>query len=612
MRGLLSKLFLPACLALLALPACTGSVVATLTATPSSDPFVAYRVGLIAVQLQTSGGKSGPMILPSQMTVDFTKLLDLSEVLGVPTVANGNYTGAVITLDYSAAQIIYDDGSLDGVALAPVDSNGRALGLTAVTVTLDPSAPFRSAAKQMGRLALDFNLAASNAVDLRRRTVTITPMMAASTLAIDAKQVRIRGRLLGANSAFFSAGVQPFDSTLAGLGQLSIAPGAATTYEINGFVATGAAGEAQLAGLPANTVTVTFGTLTAPDTATTGSPTAGAAGTTASSLSFTASQVLVDSSVAGLGLARVSGVVSARNGNVLGIEEATLIQNNGTNTLVPGTSIVNLGPNTLITFFGQGVAASISPQQISVGSSIDAFGTAVNSSTGGILLDASAGRVRLGLTTASGLVTAQGAAALTLNLSSLGDRALGAFDFVGSGAAATQYSVATLSLSLANATAGAPVVVTGFPSAFGTTATDFTAVSLLDPTTIQAELVVDWGGGTAAPFATFDGSGIALNAGTLNLGTRHQIQIGAQIIDLAGLASEPFIAPSTSSQATVFSIGHSAASSVENFNTYDAFITRLQSQLNGATLATGLTAVGQYTVATSAFSATSITLFLNN
>jgi hypothetical protein len=62
----------------------------------------------------------------------------------------------------------------------------------------------------------------------------------------------------------------------------------------------------------------------------------------------------------------------------------------------------------------------------------------------------------------------------------------------------------------------------------------------------------------------------------------------------------------------VFSIGHSGSSTVESFNTYGAFITQLQSELNGVTLATGMTAIGQYTASTSAFSATSITLFLNN
>ena len=115
--------------------------------------------------------------------------------------------------------------------------------------------------------------------------------------------------------------------------------------------------------------------------------------------------------------------------------------------MFPGTTIVNVGPSTLVTFFGQGVE-SISPQQISVGSVIEAFGTASNTSTGQVLLDASAGRVRLDLTTASGLVTAQGSASLTLNLTAFGGRAISAFDFIGSGAESAQYGVSTGTLDL--------------------------------------------------------------------------------------------------------------------------------------------------------------------
>jgi hypothetical protein len=304
--------------------------------------------------------------------------------------------------------------------------------------------------------------------------------------------------------------------------------------------------------------------------------------------------------------------VSARSGNTLAIEDATLLQNGGTNTLATGTTIVNIGPNTLVTFFGQSVAELISPQQISVGSTIDAFGTAGNTSDGGVLLDASAGRVRLDLTTASGLVTAQGAGNLVLNLTNLGGRAIHALDFAGTGAAANQYAVATPSLDLTNSTVSAPVVVTGFPNSFGTASPNFTASTLLDPTTIQAELVIDWSAGAAAPFKSFDSSAIALDVSNTGMGPRHQIQIGSQIIDLAGLGSDPSITPSTAGSNTVFSIGHANSSTVESFNTYGAFITQLQSELNGATLATGMTAVGQYTVSTFAFSATSITLFLND
>jgi hypothetical protein len=265
----------------------------------------------------------------------------------------------------------------------------------------------------------------------------------------------------------------------------------------------------------------------------------------------------------------------------------------------------------LITFFGEGAVESISPQQISVGSAIEAFGIIGSSSSGQTVLDASAGHVRLDRTTASGIVTAPGTGALTLNLTSLGGRVISALDFNGSGAAPNQYAVTTSSLDLTNATAGAPVVVSGFTGAFGIAAPAFTATALLDPTTIQAELVVDWGGGTAAPFASFDSSSIVLDVANGSIGARHLIQLGSQTTNLVGLSSNPTITPS-SSTATVFSIGHASSSAVESFNTYDAFVTQLLSELNGTHLATGMTAIGQYTASTLAFSASSITLFLND
>ncbi len=615
MRALTSTLkAVPLVLALLAIAACSGSAVVTITATPSSDPFITYRVGLASIQLKTSSGKPGLTILPAETSVDFTRTFDLSEVLGAPTVAKGSYSSAEITLDYSSALIIYDDGSLDGIALTPLAIDGKALGLARVTVALDPADPIRSAAKQAARLSLNFNLAASNTVDLNRNTVTVTPMITASTLPIDAKQVRIRGPLLGANSTSYATGVQPFDSATLGLGQLSGAPTDQTTYEINGFVFTGAPGQAQFAALPAKTLATVFGTLTASTAATSAAavPTApaSAASTATSSVTFTASQVLVDSSVQGLGLDHISGVVSARSGNTLAIEDATL-QNNGTGTFVPGTTLVNVGPNTLVTFFGEGATETISPQQISVGSVIEAFGTAGTTSAGQTLLDVSAGRVRLDIVSASGTVTAQGSDSLTLNLSTLDGRAISAFDFVGSGADPSQYGVTTSGLDLTNSTVGAAVIVNGFVNQFAAASPNFTASVLLDPTTITAELVIDWSGGTAAPFTSFDSTSIDLNVANAGIGPRHQIQIGSQIVNLVGLAADPVISPS-SGAAALFSIGHQVSSTVENFNTYGAFITQLQSELNGTTLATGMTAVGQFAVSTSAFSASSITLFLNN
>ena len=173
----------------------------------------------------------------------------------------------------------------------------------------------------------------------------------------------------------------------------------------------------------------------------------------------------------------------------------------------------------------------------------------------------------------------------------------------------TDTSTTTGPVDLSNSTVGAPVIVTGLPNLFGATSPNFIASTLLDPTTINALLVVDWGSGTAKPFATFDSSAIDVDAHNSSIGARHQIEVGPQIIDIASLSSDPQIVPPQGSN-TVYSIGHAKSSTVDNFNTYPAFITELQSELNGSTLATGLTAVGQYT--TGSLAATSITLTLNN
>ncbi len=88
--------------------------------------------------------------------------------------------------------------------------------------------------------------------------------------------------------------------------------------------------------------------------------------------------------------------------------------------------------------------------------------------------------------------------------------------------------------------------------------------------------------------------------------------MGAQSIDVTGLSSDPLIVPNSTASTTVYAIGHAASSTTENFNTYDAFITQLQTELNGSNLATGMTATGQYTASIFTFTATSITISLNN
>jgi hypothetical protein len=213
---------------------------------------------------------------------------------------------------------------------------------------------------------------------------------------------------------------------------------------------------------------------------------------------------------------------------------------------------------------------------------------------------------------------------LTLNLSTLGARSTAAFDFLGTGtsasndASALAYQVTTGTQDLTNATVGSPVQVIGQPTAFGGAPPDFTASStsstssLLDYTTINAQLVMNWGAGTPAPFISYSTTQIELDAHNSALSSRHEIQIGAQIVNILGIASNPLIIPNATATNTVFTIGHAVSGTFENFNTYSAFITQLQTELNGTIYATGLTAAGQYTTSTYTFSASSMSIFLNN
>jgi hypothetical protein len=692
-------------LLLAALAACNGSAVVTLTSTPSTDTFLAYRVGLVSVQLRTSSGSSSVNVLPAGTTVDLARLVNLSEVVGSSSGKTGTFKQAVVTLDYSSAQIIYDDGTPEGVQLAPMGASGQALGRVTLTLLLDPTNELSIAAKSTTRLSLDFNLAASNVVNLSAKTVSVMPMMAASSLPIDDKTVRIRGPIGTVNGgttsgtysasiapdSWYSTGITPFDFSTAEGGSLRVTPTTGTTYEINGTPVSGTTGLTQLASLSAGTMVEAFGTMTTStstsnslfnnnnvgtptetcsdgtvpqtvngvlsctdgstleSTSTTSGTETCSDGTvpqtlngvltctdgstlestntgtttgtgTITTVSFSATQVIAGSSLQGGGFDRVSGIVTGRSGNTFTIDDATLLTNAGTNTLVFGTTTVTVGPNTQITEFGESTTDSTGIAQISIGSLVYAFGTA---GTTGATLDASAGRVRVGQTTASGLVvTAEGSSAttLSLNLAQLGGRSAAAFDFAGTGsttandATATAYIVNTGTADLTNASVGEPVQVTGYPAPFGSASStgDFLQQSaFLDYTTINAVLVLDWTG-TSAPFASLTTSLIQLDAKNAGIGTRHTIQVGAQSFNIIGIGTDPTIIPSSSSSNTVFTIGHSVSGSYENFNTFSSFVTQLQAELAGSVIATGITAFGQYTSSSYQFSASSITVFLDN
>jgi hypothetical protein len=634
---------------LCALAACNGTALATLTATASPTAFLTYRVNLVGVTLQNSSstGSKSVNLFPTSTTVDLAKLANLSEVLGVATVAKGSYTSVLVTVDYTNAVIVADNGTATGVTLRPVNASGGALGQVSLTLNLDSANQLSITKNQTSRLALNFDLAASNLVDLSAATVTVTPMMLASALPIDSNPVRIRGQVQGVSTSTdsstntttlsYTSNVIPFDGATASTGNLPINPSDVTTYEINGTPSTGAIGQSQFQTLANGTWAVAYGTFTSGSSSTSTTTTNTATGTTdttgsssSQDISFSASSILAGSSVQGSGSDRITGVVTAVHGNAATVSGATLLNSAGSAEYVSGTTTVTLGTGTAVTLPQQSSASvTNTTAQISVGSVVNAFGTATVAGSGDVALDATAGRVRLDNSSAWGTVAVvpdSTAGEVTIVLADLDGRSVSAFDFAGTGGSsgvdstAENYLLSTGALNLANLTAvEQPLQATGTVTPFGsagasesgTTTPDFVATTLLDPTTIPAELVVNWGAGTPTPFNAYSSTEIDLLIHNSSIGTQHTIQVGSQTIDFETLASDALIVPSTTSTSVVYAIGHASTATIDNFNTFTDFITALQADLNGTTLATSMTVQGVYTATSYTINATNVTIYLN-
>jgi hypothetical protein len=499
------------------------------------------------------------------------------------------------------------------VTLSPVDSGGNALtGTLTMTVQLDNTNQLIITPGNTGRLAFDFNLAASNMVNLTAMTVQVAPTLVASVVPSDTKQVRVRGQLASVSTTAndFVVSVQPFTMQTATAGQVTAQVSTTTTYQINGTAYVGAAGLTALAALPANTMVAAFGSLQTGTTPT-----------------FTATNILAGTSLQSPSQDQISGTVIARSANALTVRGATWTKPNGNFGFERMDATVNVGTSTGVTEEGQMGAFTIA--NISVGQHIDAFGMASQAANGAVTLDATAGQVQLDLTPLWGTVTAAATGSLTLDLQSLDGMVPSAFTFAGTGtntaadAVATAYVVNTGTLSQTGLAANAPARAIGFVTPFGMAPPDFTAQSLENFAAVNAAFVVGWGqAGSAMAFTGLTATSTSLQPNLTNVGNLHFVQIGPEQVDLTKVTPAPSIVPDTVSTDLVFSIGHAGKLKTENFNTFAAFITQLSTELAGAsgTATTTTTAPtvdivaaeGQYDSTTDVLTAQRLAVLLSN
>lgn len=547
-----------------------GQVVIGLTDAPGD--FLSYTVDVVSLSLTRANG-TVVNALPTTSRVDFAQYTDLTEFLTVATIPSGVYVSAQMTLDYRNADIQVEDASGAAVKASVQDSNGQAITTLDLTVKFDANRRLLIAPGIPAHLTLDFNLEASNSVDLSGATpmVTVEPFLIADVNPQAPKIHRVRGPLKTVDTAAsqFQIAIRPFHLASGSFGELSVVTDADTAFEIDGAVYVGADGLAQLAAKPVGTATVALGDLHV------------------GQRRFVAREVYAGSSVAFGTLDAVTGNVIARSGDVLTVRGATLVRADGsfsfrdtvTVTLTDTTRFTRQAANSM----------GLDKNSVSVGQRITALGrlTAGNPSQ----LDTAEGLVRLLITTVTGTVNSLAADSFDMNVQTFNGRPISLFDFSGTGSTPSDpanYRVMTGNIVLGSLGIGQPVRVRGFVAPFGQAGNsgDFTAISLIQVASAPAQLAVNWDPATAQPFTSSSASGVLVNlngAGQVH----HVLRSGV----LTELVNAPMITPRAEG-LNLFAIGDRGT--VQVYTQFDLYQQAINASLTQGRQARRVGAHGRY------------------
>ncbi|MHB8815198.1 MAG: hypothetical protein ACYDAE_18250 [Steroidobacteraceae bacterium] len=585
---------------------CNGCGTALVSITDLPGDFVSYIVNVDSLTLTRSDG-TVVQTVPVTTQVDFAQLVNLSEIVSADQIPAGRYVSATLTVDYTGATIVVDTSSGDVSVPAADILNGSGQPLTGqVTVTLSLSSDQQLVITPgtVSNLALDFNLLASNAVNLTANpvTVTVSPALTASLTPDLTKQIHVRGPLVSVSTSAsdYVIGIRPFDDQSDTTGQLTVATTNSTTYLINGTSYTGSAGLAQLAMQAAGTLTSAYGDWT---------PNSGA---------FTANLVIVGSSVEGTSMSSVQGTVLARTGDTLTVSDGLLFHPEAAAMPLGFERRATVTVGTGTTVIEEGQTGSFTLSDISVGQLLRVSGTLGMDSSGNPTLDATAGSALLLPTSGVGLVTATASGSITVGLQELGGMDASTLNFAGTGATSQQDATASSyqvsvpsSISTSSTSNGSAIGFTGFVTPFGSAPPDFAATTLIGYGTAQTLFDAWWTSpGVTAPFATLTGSELLLSQATLKSSAHEVIRMGGVTLDPSTLSAGLELLPDMSGTAQSFAIVHAMSQSIDSFGTFNDFTTALTTDLNGTTGVLQVMAEGSY--ASGAITADHVIVVLNN
>ena len=474
----------------------TGDLLVSIT--DAEGDFVGYTVDVGAITLERANGDT-VQALPLSTRIDFTELTEVTELLSLATVPAGVYETVTVALDFTDAQILVQDATGAVLEASAVDGDGNPLALVEVRLSLATSDVIRIAPGRPAAFSLDFDLDASNTLDLTGAVpvVTVEPFLLAVPELETDREHRARGVLESVDTAAasFALKVRPFRHRSGEFGAITLHTTDATEYEINGETFRGSAGLDALARLDENTpVLAGVSIIAGDDTVERG---------------LQANTVLAGSSVPWTDTDVLKGVITARAGDVVTVRGARIEFTDGRD-LFRGEYELLIGDDTQVTVPG---ADSSSTQSLSVGQRIVAFGEIVDDQT----FSATPGRVQVKRSQLTAAVVS--ADPLVVDLFFLNGRRPQIFDFAGTGVTAAEdadpdnYEISTAGLNLDALSADELVRVRGLVNDFGLAAPDFNASTLIQVATDmrRASLGVAWPDGSATPFNSVDDARLELN-----------------------------------------------------------------------------------------------------
>ena len=589
------------CLLSLCLFACGGSDTASIddstnnteeftplsvSLTDAEGDFLTYQVDITNITLTRSNG-AVVNVLPQTTTVDFAQYVEVTELLTILDAPTGRYDSAELSLDFSNAMVTVQDSEGQPIVANVVDSSGATLEQTSVEIVFNDESGFVLTRGRPAQITLDFDLDASNTIDIDgdSATVTVNPILIADTIFEEPKPFRLRGLLADVDqiNSDFDIALRPFRVRNGDFGIATIQTESTTHYEIDGNRYVGEAGLAVLSEKDQQTAVVTSGTWDRDERI------------------YTADAVYAGTSVPWDQADILRGTVIARDGTNVTVRGAIIELANGEFTFNDDIDVI-FSTTTIVHKVGEPESSS---EEISVGSAIVATGD-FNDQT----LNASEGIIRILPSTISGSVVS--ASPLVLDLNLINGRRPVLYDFTGTGtsedtdADPENYEVATSSLDLSAVAIGDPIRTRGFAMDFGLAPEDFIAGTVINAAEIRGHMVINYGlaGSTTALISAND-MGLTFNVDDALF--RHHIAIAGIAIDLQTLPQVPVVMPG--GERGVYAIWNNRR--LEVYTNYERFVANLNEYLNTGAAIVRFDAHGFYQRADGTFSSKRMGIILN-